>query len=129
MKRRAARVEAEPTAIAVIEPAPGAGLAHVGGAPAPRPLLDGLDAEAEGYARAAKSDNTVRAYEGAWKRFVAWCAEQGLAPVPASPESVANYLATRARTLKSATVQIDLAAIRQAHLLAGHRSPGDAPKV
>ena len=94
------------------------------------------DAEsARRFARAARSDATLRAYRSDWADFAAWCADRQLAAMPATPETVALYIASRAEAgpddgdgrptapLKVATLSRRMAAISQAHKLAGLESP------
>ena len=94
------------------------------------------DAEAaRRFAQAARSDATLRAYKSDWADFAAWCADRGLASMPATPETVSLYIASRAEAgpddnagrptapLKVATLRRRLAAISQAHKLAGLESP------
>ena len=42
------------------------------------------------------SENTRRAYAAQWRIFDQWCAEVGLASLPAEPLTVARHLAARA---------------------------------
>lgn len=119
-------MSADPTELAR---ATGAALERPAAAPAGAPLLEGLSEDAERFARASNAENTTRAYGGAWKRFVAWCAERQLVPMPAETSTVSNFVADRARNHKPGTLRIDLAAIRQAHLLAGHPSPAESQQV
>ena len=81
------------------------------------------------YCAAGVSSNTVRAYASAWRSFQAWCAERGLASLPATPWSCAAYLADRAGALRPSSLTVHLAAIRQAHECRGHESPASAPEV
>ena len=74
-----------------------------------------LAAEAQAFARAAKAPSTLRAYASDWRHFVDWCAEQDLSALPASPETVALYLAALARTHRPATLTRRLTAISKAH--------------
>jgi integrase len=61
---------------------------------------------------------------------VAWAVEQGLASLPAAPETVALYLTARAgQGRRPATLEQDLAAIAGAHRAAGLPSPRDAEAV
>lgn len=93
-------------------------------------LFDGLDTEAIDFAGASKAASTARAYSKSWRMFVEWCAERRETPAPASPATVANYLAHRAASgSKVSTVRVDLAAIRQAHMLANLQSPHAHPQV
>ena len=78
---------------------------------------------AQGFARASRSEATRRAYRSDWAHFSAWCHDHGLVPLPASPETVATYIADLAQGHKVATVQRRLAAINAAHRLAGAVSP------
>ena len=47
-------------------------------------------------AQDSHSASTRRNYLAAWGRFEMWAAREGLCPIPASPETVAAYLAERA---------------------------------
>jgi integrase len=91
-----------------------------------------LHAEAEAaraFAARARSANTRRAYRADWADFCDWCDERGLSALPASVETVALYIASRAEgadgrlPLKVSTLTRRLAAISQAHKGAGHESP------
>ncbi|HEX9952788.1 MAG TPA: site-specific integrase [Rubricoccaceae bacterium] len=94
------------------------------------------DAEAaRRFAQAARSDATLRAYRSDWSDFETWCISRALPPMPASAETVSLYIASRAEAgpaddrgrpttpLKVATLRRRLAAISQAHKLAGVESP------
>jgi site-specific recombinase XerD len=74
---------------------------------------------ARDYGKAAKADNTRRAYASDWEHFAAWCGGHGLEPLPASPGTVAAYLTDHAGSLKVSTLGRRLAAIRSAHQQAG----------
>ena len=85
---------------------------------------------AKGYARAAKSERTRRAYRWAWRDFQGWCDEHGLTPLPALPETVVAYLSQRADAGKKvATLELLLAAVSQAHQVAGVESPRSSAVV
>ncbi|MGK7871734.1 integrase, partial [Falsiroseomonas sp. E2-1-a20] len=73
--------------------------------------------------------NTRRSYAIAWTDFCTWCAEHGLAPLPAAPETVGLYLADRAPTHRPATLRLRLVAIGQAHRLQGHSLDPRHPAV
>jgi site-specific recombinase XerD len=77
----------------------------------------------------AKSANTWRAYRADWKHFAAWCTKNDLVPLPASPETVARYLAENASTLKVATLQRRLTVINRVHQNARHDSPGSRSNI
>lgn len=64
----------------------------------------------------ATAPATRRAYAADWADFASWCAEFGLASLPAEPATVARYAAALdARGLKVATIRRRLAAITVAH--------------
>ena len=85
--------------------------------------------EARDYVRQAKSANTVRAYRSDWAHFAKWCAAQGREALPASVEAVVLYLTELARTHRVSTLTRRLAALSQAHQLAGFESPATSPPV
>ena len=55
--------------------------------------LDRLVDTARDYARAAASDNTLKAYAKDWAHFTRWCRMKGTEPLPPSPEMIGLYLA------------------------------------
>ena len=48
---------------------------------------------ARDYARAAASDNTLKAYAKDWAHFARWCRMRGAEPLPTSPEMIGLYIA------------------------------------
>src|SRR5215469_5980122 len=52
------------------------------------------------YARRSKAANTIRGYRSDWRDFTVWCEGHGVCALPASPETVAAYLAESASRLK-----------------------------
>ena len=62
--------------------------AHVAGSG----TLDRLVDAARDYARAAASDNTLKAYSRDWAHFARWCRMKGVEPLPPSPEIIGLYL-------------------------------------
>lgn len=95
----------------------------------PLPAAGGMSVEARGFALASSAANTRRAYRAAWADFVAWCGEEGVHALPASPEAVGNFLAARAATLRASTLSLRLVAIGQAHRLAGLRLDTGHPAI
>jgi integrase len=98
----------------------------------PAPLAGFADAAeaAAQYRRASRSENTRRAYRSAVARFTEWCAAQGQTALPASPETVAAFLAAEARAeLAVNTLRLRHAAIRYMHLLRGYPPPTAAAVV
>ena len=98
------------------------------GASLPLPARE-VAAAAE-YARADKAEATRRAYRSDFEIFRAWCAEHHVSVLPASPESVAAFLAHEAeRQVRPSTIGRRVAAIRYAHKLAGLPLPTDDERV
>ena len=82
------------------------------------------------FQRAEKADSTVRAYNGDAIAFDAWCRAARLQAMPASPETVAEFLVAEAqRGAKASTIGRRLAAIRYAHKLAGEADPTESAQV
>ena len=98
----------------------------------PAPALSFAEAEAAAadYRRAARADNTRRAYRAAVARFTDWCHDHGQIALPAAPETIAAFLAAEAgRGLAVNTLRLRHAALRYLHLLAGYPPPTAAPLV
>lgn len=83
------------------------------------------DAErAHDYAAMARSPNTLRAYAADLRDFERYCRRRGETILPATSPTVAAYLAFLAdQGRRVATLERRLAAISQAHQLAGFPSP------
>jgi site-specific recombinase XerD len=94
----------------------------------PNPLADAL-ARAADFARADKAENTRKAYRSDFARFQSFCAQHRLSPLPATPRTLAAFLAIEARNAKPSTIERRLAAIRYAHTLAGLKTPTDDERV
>ena len=86
-------------------------------------LHGSLDDRVAFYADAARSSATRRAYASDMAAFSAWGGR-----VPASPETVASYLAA-SDSLAAATLRRRLAAIADAHQALGHPDPTKHPLV
>ena len=85
---------------------------------------------AEEFALASRSAATKRAYSSDWQIFTAWCFENQQTPLPASPATVAAFLAAQASAgFRPATLSRRLGAINAAHRLAGHPSPTTSEPV
>ena len=95
------------------------------------PAVEGeLLESARAFASAARAERTRDAYRYQWARFEAWCDERGFAVCPARPTTLALYLTAWANEGASvATLAQALAAISEAHGVAGHPSPRKAPEV
>lgn len=97
---------------------------------APIVLADSLSTDATDYAQASRASNTKRAYRADWQHFTNWCGAQGRESLPATTETVANYIADEAIAgRKVATITRRLASISQAHQLAGYDSPSQREQV
>lgn len=91
---------------------------------------DADQAPARRYQLSARSENTLRACRASLARFASWCAARDLEAVPATPETVAAFLATEADSgCSAATVALRAAAIAFAHRTAERASPCDSPTV
>jgi integrase len=68
-----------------------------GALPSPRAAqndrLAALAETAKNYARAARANNTQRAYDADWRQFSSWLRRQGLPQLPPDPQTVGLYLA------------------------------------
>ena len=74
-----------------------------------------------------RAENSIRAYEADWRKFVAWCEASGEASLPADPETVVSYLAERlsAGAAKN-TVTRAVSGIAYAHREAGVKDPTES---
>jgi len=76
--------------------------------------------------------NTTLAYTRQWTAFRAWCADQGRTALPATAETLAEYVAHLADTpvrggkpRSPASIEQAVAAVRTAHRSTGHREQPD----
>lgn len=103
-----------------------------------------LDPEAKVFASRSRADNTRRAYQSQWSRFVGWCEHKGLNPRPAHRTTVANYLTylasfgvdpeldralKREGPLKAPSIKQAKAVIGKAHKDVGLPSPTETREV
>lgn len=83
--------------------------------------LEELVADANGYAAKSRAGATRRAYLSDFQSFEAWCATQGLDAMPATPATIAVYLAALAKSgRKASTIERALAGIAHEHRARGH---------
>src|ERR1700739_1807081 len=81
-------------------------------------------------AKAEKAASTRKAYGTDFRLFKAWCEVKGVSPLPASPETVAAFLAAETgEGTKPSTLARRIAAIRYAHKLAHLDTPTDSEAV
>ena len=78
------------------------------------PDLEDLIEKARSYIHAAKSPATLRAYRTDFEDFTRFCEGHNLPHLPATPTTVALYIADRAGSLRSATITRRLTSITQA---------------
>src|SRR3984957_16917483 len=87
-------------------------------------------AAAVDLAKAEKAVSTRKAYGTDFRLFKAWCEVKGVSPLPASPETVAAFLAAETGNgTKPSTLARRVAAIRYAHKLAHLDTPTDSEAV
>lgn len=67
------------------------------------------------HAQGAFASNTQRARRTDWTAFVAWCETTGRHPLPASPETVADYIDAASATKAPATIRRHVSTIATAH--------------
>jgi site-specific recombinase XerD len=111
-------MEKQSSEVVAVNPTKGADLV-------PSPSLE----RAREFARQSKAENTLRGYRGDWKDFCGWCGQRELCPLPATPETVAGYIADCAGHLKVGSIQRRLNAIAEAHKAVGIESPTSAGMV
>jgi site-specific recombinase XerD len=80
-------------------------------------------------AKAEKALSTRKAYGTDFRLFKVWCEAKGVSALPASPETVAAFLASESKTAKPSTLGRRVAAIRYAHKLAHLDTPTDSEAV
>ena len=81
--------------------------------------LEDLIEKARSYIHAAKAPSTLRAYRTDFEDFTRFCEGHNLSHLPATPTTVALYIADRASSLRSATITRRLTSITKAHQAAG----------
>jgi len=86
-----------------------------------------LAEKAREYAKSAKAPSTLRAYRSDWLQFENWCRLHRLQSLPASPDSVALYMAYLAADHTVATISRRLCSITAKHRTSGFpNSPASA---
>ena len=106
-------------------PAPSETKHHLHAAPPADELALALE-----FARAEKSASTRRAYRSDFDAFRKWCEARNLSALPATPPTLAAFIATEAkRGIRVSSLERRLCGIRYAHLLAGHPPPNQSEAV
>lgn len=78
---------------------------------------------------ARRAESTVRTYRKNWLQFVAFCESRNESALPASPRTIAEYLAHFAQRGRASTAKSHLVAICAAHVDADQPSPWHTPVV
>ncbi len=89
---------------------------------------DVLSAHALEYARHSKSENTKRAYKAAWRDFEYYAKLNNRQSLPASPETIIEYVVSLTEA-KVSTIEVRLAAISSGHRMAGLADPTTFERV
>jgi integrase/recombinase XerD len=77
----------------------------------------------------AYSANTIRSYRADFTIFEAWCKQENRAALPATPESVAEFVLAQSKSAAPATVSRRRAAIAKIHRLLKLDSPVSSEEV
>ena len=83
--------------------------------------------QAREFIRASKAENTLRGYRSDWRESLAWSEGHGVCPLPASPETVAAYIAECAGRLKVGSIQRRLQRYRRSTQSRGARIAHQLP--
>lgn len=87
---------------------------------------DKLSKKSKRRMQKTKADNTLKAYEADWNDFFDWCTHHRLAPLPARPEDIVNYINDLADHAKANTVSRRLSAISENHIAGGFAAQNPA---
>lgn len=79
--------------------------------------------------RGAYSENTIRGYTADLNFFTAWCAEYNRRLIPATPETLADFIESTSESFTIATIKRRLAAIKFAHRMSDLPDPTIASSV
>lgn len=78
----------------------------------------------------AYAPNTLRAYKADMEEFIAFCAKHDSNALPATPETIANFLmSTTHQVIKSSTIRRKVASISAVHRLSNLGDPTKHPEV
>lgn len=96
----------------------------------PSTTVANLSSDAIEFLSNAKASNTLKAYRSDWAEFTAWCSENGVQALPATSDTVANYVSALAKNgSKFSTIQRRISTISQAHKAAELDSPTKSYRV
>lgn len=87
-----------------------------------------LSERAKNLLKERRASNTMKAYQSDWRLFCEYCKRNAVDYMPASVDTLANYLAELATTHKAASIQRKLSSIRMMH---SHitDNPADSPLI
>ena len=97
--------------------------------------LTDLESKIARAVQSSRAPATLAAYRTDWADFTIWCETHGLESLPATPATIAAYIADLAepsddrQPLAAATIERRKAALGEAHTLAGHSNPCLDPLV
>lgn len=77
----------------------------------------------------AYADNTLRAYKSDFEKFIEWCETREVCPLPASPETISEYVAAETEILKPATILRRVMSIGRIHRFSRHPDPTQDEEV
>ena len=77
----------------------------------------------------AFAENTIRAYRSDFEQYLKWCANQGIAPIPATANNLALYVDDLSHTCKSATVRRRVNLLGTILKLSKNTDPTKEPEV
>ena len=77
----------------------------------------------------AFAENTIRAYRSDFEQYSKWCARKGIAPIPATADSLAMYVDELSHTCKSATIRRRVNSLGTIFKLSKNPDPSKDPEV
>lgn len=80
---------------------------------------DALSEKSKLRLQSSKADNTIKAYSADWRDFADWCAHHEAQALPATAETIVNYINDLADNAKANTVSRRITAISENHIAAG----------
>ena len=85
--------------------------------------LDQLHVNAKEYFRSGLADFTHRTYGAAQRQFLSFCDNYGLAPLPASEDTLILFVTSLAAQIKPQSINVYLAGVRSLHVSNGYDNP------
>ena len=90
----------------------------------PPGLTDADEARIAAAIAAARAESTRTVYAQAWRQWERWCADRGVAALPANPLALCAYLTERAEAGKATgTLDMSCTVIRHVHRISGAEDP------